>query len=355
MSKLRTFLVVAPGLEQLARAEARALGIPTRSRAVRGGVEAELTARQLYLLHRHGRIPTRVLVRLASAQLRRFDELEALVAGIDWAPYLPESAAVDVRATSVGSSLYHEGAVVERVLRALARPQADDGARVQIRIDHDRATVSIDATGEPLHRRGWRTATHAAPLRATLAAAMLRAAGYDGSVPLVDPMTGSGTIAIEAASVALALPIDRPFAFQRWPAFEPGTWASASVARPTAGDPAPVLAADRDAGAVRAATEHVVAAGVERLVQVEHAALRAQAWPSGPALVVCNPPYGQRVSGRDLRDLYAALGARVREGGHLLCLLAADDRLVHATGLELTESFATTNGGIPVRCWTSPT
>ena len=199
--------------------------------------------------------------------------------------------------------------------------------------------------------RGWRSIAHAAPLRPTLAAAMLRAAGYDGTVHVVDPMTGSGTIAVEAAAVALGRPNDRPFACTSWPSFEPGTWASASVARPGPTNPAPVTAADRDAGAVEAARAHAAAAGVDTLLTVEHAALSAQRWPTEPSLVACNPPYGRRVGGRDLRDLYAALGARVSDGGHRLCLLAADDRLARATGIDLAVAFSTTNGGIGVRCW----
>lgn len=352
-------VVVAPGIEQLAMAELHELGVGGRPRPIRGGVEVELTTRQLYVLHRWARLPTRLLVRVASAPARTFEDLEALVAAIDWSPFLRPGAPVDVRASSTASRLYHEGAIVERAARVLGRELDRAGGRVQVRIERNRATVSIDATGAPLHQRGWRSESsrpHAAPLRATLAAAMLRAAGYTGGEPLVDPMTGSGTIAVEAASTALGRPSEREFALRTWPSFEPGTWASATAAPPPRRPDAcgPILAADRDAGAVQAAGELVAAADVGELVRVEHAPLRAQQWPEDPALVVCNPPYGRRVGGPDLRDLYAALGARVQRGGHRLCLLAADDRLARATGTPLETVFATSNGGIPVRCWMTP-
>jgi putative N6-adenine-specific DNA methylase len=355
MARHRAFVVVAPGLEPVAVDELRALGVGGRMAKTRGGVEVELTTRQLYAIHRLGRVPTRVLVRLATDTCRRFDELERLVASVDWDRYLPDGASVAIHVASQSSALYHEGAIAERVVAVLGRHADDGGRRVHIRLSRDRATVSVDATGESMHRRGWRTAGHAAPLRATIAAAMLRVVGHVGSMPLIDPMAGSGTIAIEAASIALRRPIDRPFAFQDWPSFERGTWASVCAPLPGPGpEVAPIVAADRDAGAVATAREHAAAAGVADAIRFEHAALGAQEWPGTPALVVCNPPYGRRLGDTTaLRDLYAALGRRVADGGHRLCVLAADDRLAAATGLTLEERFATTNGGIPVRCLVS--
>lgn len=355
MATHRAFVVMAPGLEQVAVDELRALGVGGRVTRTRGGLETDLTTRQLYAAHRQCRVPTRVLVRLATDTCRRFDELERLVGSIDWGRYLPDGAPVAVHAASQSSALYHEGAIVERVAAVLGRPVDDGGQRVHVRLSRDKATVSIDATGESLHRRGWRTAAHAAPLRATIAAAMLRVGGYDGSQPLIDPMTGSGTIAIEAASIALRRPIDRTFAFRQWPSFEPGTWASVCApAPPRTADAAPIIAADRDAGAVAMAREHAAAAGVADMIGFQQAALGAQQWPDTPGLVVCNPPYGHRLGDTSaLRDLYAALGRRVAEGRHRLCILVADDRLVAATGLTLDERFATSNGGIAVRCLVS--
>jgi putative N6-adenine-specific DNA methylase len=355
MAAHRAFLVVAPGLEGVAVDELRALGVGGRMIKTHGGVEVDLTTRQLYAIHRWGRVPTRVLVRLANDTCRRFDQLERLVASIEWDGVLPREASVAIHVASRSSALYHEGAIAERVAAVLRRPVAADGRRVHVRLSRDRATVSIDATGESMHRRGWRTAAHAAPLRATIAAAMLRVVGHTGSVPLIDPMAGSGTIAIEGASIALRRPIDRPFAFEDWPSFEPGTWASVCAPRPGPQQPtSTIVAADRDAGAVAAAREHAVAAGVVDAIRFERASLGAQVWPDAPGLVVCNPPYGRRLGDPTaLRDLYAALGRRVADGGHRLCLLAADDRLAAATGLALEERFVTTNGGIPVRCLSS--
>jgi putative N6-adenine-specific DNA methylase len=357
VSRLQLFVVVAPGLERLAAAEVAELGVPSgRIKVQHGGLDVQATTRQLYALHRWGRIPTRVLVRTAQGTARRWDELQQLVRTVDWDAVVAPGAPIELHVASHRSTLYHQGAIAERVAEAIGRPVVDgdrqgaQGQDVHVRFDRDRVVLSVDASGELLHRRGWRSTTHRSPLRTTLAAAMIRAAGWDGSTPLIDPMCGSGTIPIEAALAASGAPIDRDFAFRHWPSFEPGTWASVTGSGRPDRLTAPVLAADRDAGAVRGCEEHVRAAGLDGRVSVEHATLTAQRWPDTPALVVTNPPYGRRVGGGDLRDLYAALGRRVLEGGHRLALLATDPRLVAATGVPLTEAFATTNGGIEVRC-----
>lgn len=365
MSRLQLFVVVAPGLEQLAAAELGELGVPaSRIRVRHGGLDVQATNRQLYAVHRWCRIPTRVLLRVATGTARRWDELQELVRSVAWDAYVPSGQPVELHVASKGSALYHEGAIAERVLAALARPAASErpdrqehgvpaAPAIHVRLDHDRVLLSVDASGDLLHRRGWRVSSHRSPLRTTLAAAMVRASGWDGTVPLIDPMCGSGTIPIEAALERSGRPIERDFAFLRWPSFEPGTWASVrGTGRPDLLT-APVLAADRDAGAIASCREHVEAADLGDRVTVEQAALTAQHWPDQPGVVIVNPPYGRRVGGRDLRDLYASLGRRVTDGGHRLVLLANDPRLVAATGVELTEAFATSNGGIDVRCHVS--
>ena len=359
------FVVVAPGLEAMAAAELHDVASGLRGVAGRGGVACSVTNRQLYAIHRWARIPTRVLVRVATAHVRHFDELVALVRTVDWARFRGTADPVDVHATAHGSRLFHTGAIAERVTSALGVTSTDHSrpsTRVHVRIQHDKATISIDATGAPLHHRGWSAGGHAAPLRPTLAAAMLRAIDDKPASTAIDPMTGAGTIAIEAASRWQRLPIDRPegFAFQCWPEFEPGTWASVAATRVAGEARAPrVIAGDRDAGAIDAARRRADGAGVGQWIEFQHAALAAQTWPGTPGAVVCNPPYGHRLGDvARLRDLYAVLGRRVQDGGHRLCLLVADksgagQRLLRATGVELEQAFSTTNGGLSVGCWVS--
>jgi putative N6-adenine-specific DNA methylase len=240
--------------------------------------------------------------------------------------------------------------VAERVTNVLSRG-TDPGPLVVVRIMHDRVLVSVDSSGAPLFQRGWRLDSAKAPLRETLGAALLLAAGWDGGAPLVDPFCGSGTIPIEAALLAagIAPGHQRSFAFQGWPSFQPGTWASVTgeaLARPRRDVPT-IVGADRDAGAVRAAAANAERAGVS--LDLRHDPLSALSMPSGPpGLLISNPPYGKRVETG--RDLFARLGELVRQRaeGWKVGVVVSDPVLATASGLAWREALRTTNGGIPV-------
>lgn len=350
--------VCTPGLEEVLGAELRALGIKPGP-ARHGGVAFTATTRQLYLANRWLRTANRVLARAARFRATSWDELHAGVSDIDWAALLPPSRPIHLRVSSSASRLYHTGAIAERLAAAIDHPLAPDAADeaqlVVVRVTHDEVTLSLDSSGEALHRRSWRPAVAKAPLRPTIAAAMLLATGWDGTTPLVDPFCGSGTIAIEAARLALGLPPDgdRDFGFRHWPGFEPGTWASVEgeVARAGRSPDVAIVAADRDAGAAEATRENAARARVDHVVDVHHQSVSdLEPREDGPGWMMTNPPYGQRVGGGDLRNLYARLGdvARVCLPGWGVALLAADDRLARQTGLHLAERLRTTSGGTPV-------
>jgi putative N6-adenine-specific DNA methylase len=353
---LDCFAASTPGLEQITAAELEALGL--RVRVGRGGVGFRGTTRQLYAANLHLRTANRVLVRVGSFSAYDFAALEQGVAAIDWSPWV--SGAVAVRAASHASTLFHTGAIEERVLDAIggSREHEEAAQLVLVRVDHDVVTISVDASGEHLHRRGWRRVTAKAPLRETLAAAVLMGCGWDGSVPLVDPCCGSGTIAIEAALIARARAAgtDRAFAFQRWPSFEAGTWASVAGAaraaeRTEAG--VAVVAADRDPGAVAATIANAERAGVVNDLEVRRAAVSDLTLPPAPGFVVTNPPYGERVASG--RGLFATLGAVLRErgAGWRVAMLVPDERLVRPMGLQWREQLRAANGGIGVRLLTA--
>jgi putative N6-adenine-specific DNA methylase len=369
--------VCPPGLEPLLADELRSLSLRP-SREIHGGVPFRATDRELYLANAWTRLATRIVVRAGTFVARSFADLERRGADLPWPAFLAPGISPVFRVSSTGSTLYHTDAIAERLHRVTGTeplpagsPEATDPERVQlvvVRVARDKVTVSFDSSGDSLHRRGWRQEVAKAPLRETLAAAMVRAAGWSGSVPFVDPMCGSGTIAIEAALAAagLAPGAHRSFAFQRWPSFKPGTWASVNAGITAAERAterrravAPILAADRDEGAARAAAANAERAGVADLVVVRAGALSvtAAAVARGldrPGLVLTNPPYGERVGGsgrhNDLRDLYASIGGALRGplAGWSLGLLVADRSLAAQTGLSFEERFATSNGGIPV-------
>jgi putative N6-adenine-specific DNA methylase len=350
--------VSAPGLEALTAAELTALGVRLR-RTLLGGVEFSANDRQLYAANLWLRTATRVVVRVAPAfTAHTFEDLERHVAGIDWSAWLPDGTTPNVRVSSLASRLYHTGAVSER-LEALLGSGSDPGPLVVARIIHDRVMLSVDSSGDPLYRRGWRLDQGEAPLRETLAAALVLASGWDRRAALIDPLCGSGTVAIEAALLGADLPPGggRGFAFERWPSFQPGTWASVTgeaakrvAARAT--EPYPVVVAgDRDGAAVRAAASNAERAGAARLVEVVQSSLSELKPPAGgPGWLVTNPPYGKRIAGGDLRNLYANLGAVVRErlDGWHVGVLVADVSAAGHSGLALHERLRTANGGIPV-------
>lgn len=354
----RALAVCTPGLETICAAEVRLLGVHGVE-CVPGGVTFAATTRQLYAANVELRTATRVLVRFGSFPAESFAALEQLSATLPWADVLPPGAPVRFRVTSLNSRLYHEDGIAQRIARGAKAPLADD-ADAQlfvVRIVKDMVTISADTSGELLHRRGYRLATAKAPMRETLAAALIAASGWDGTTALVDPFCGSGTIPVEAAMIArrMAPGLGRAFGVERWPTFEPGTLASvrgAARARvlPAAG--VPIVACDRDLGAVSSAKANAERAGVLADIAFSAQPLSELAPMAGAGALVTNPPYGARIGERDpLRDLYAALGQVVRDRlpGFSLTMLSAEPVLDAATGLPLAVAAATSNGGIPVR------
>ncbi len=364
----RIFVISAPGMEDITARELAALGQTTQ--LIAGGMEFTGALRDLYRANLLLRTAGRVTVRLGEFYAAAFSELRKKASRLPWECYLQPGQPVALRVTCRQSKLYHSEAVAERVLGAIgdrlgAPAEAvgwnDESGElppqiVMVRLFNNQCTVSVDASGALLHRRGYRQATAKAPLRETLAAGMLLASGWDGRAPLLDPFCGSGTIPIEAALLArnIAPGKDRRFAFMDWPDFADDVWAevrAAAVAaeRTTA---LTLLASDRDAGAIRAAEANAARAGVAADIAFTCQAVSAITPPPGPGWVVTNPPYGVRVSAaQDLRNLYAQFGNVLRAHcpGWRVAFLCNNRQLVQQTQLRLDASLAWVNGGLRVR------
>ena len=382
------FASTAPGLEALCASELRAHGIAPLRKQEAGGVawRGDLTSvarANLWL-----RTASRVIVRLADFRATAFYELELNAKRIAWERFIAPGAQVELRVTCRKSKLYHSDAVAQRFVEAIERrvgrvaaervesgDDDDDGddeiaaaaadasaprQRFVVRFLHDVCMVSVDSSGELLHRRGYRQALGKAPLRETLAAAVLLGAGWTGDTPLVDPMCGSGTIPIEAAMIArrMAPGRARTFAFSSWPEGDASALASL-IDRARDGErprsPVRIVGSDRDAGAVAAARANAERAGVAADVALSVrsvSAIQSDDWSGERGLIACNPPYGVRVGERErLRNLYAQLGnvARGALPGWRLALLSANAQLERQTGVALEERLRTKNGGITVR------
>lgn len=371
--------VVAPGLEALASAELRALGLRPGDAAA-GGVPFTATDAGLFAANLWLRTASRVIVRAAEFKATAFHELERLARGVPWELYVASGASVRLRVTCSKSRLYHSDGVAQRVAGAIAKrvpgvtiagssrtAGADDDAAGDpagepahlflVRFAHDVCTISADSSGELLHRRGYRLATAKAPLRETLAAGALMAMAWEGQGPLMDPMCGAGTIPIEAALLArrIAPGLARTFACERWPLAPVAEFGALRVAARAESLPrarVPILASDRDAGAIVAARANAERAGVLGDIDFRRCALSAVQPPPGPGLLLTNPPYGARVGDRNaLRNLYAQLGKVARGSceGWTLAFLSADRALEAQVKLPLAEALRFRNGGIAVR------
>jgi putative N6-adenine-specific DNA methylase len=361
--------ITAPGVEGVLAKELASLDIRARQ-ILNGGVEFRGNAEQLMRANLYSRIANRIIVRMAAFHASSFHELERRAKKIEWERFLSKDSLFRFRVTSRKSKLYHSDAIAERLglaasgaTGAKVMVSADDDDEAEnaqlfiVRVANDEVTISADSSGDLLHRRGYRQAVAKAPLRETLAAAMLAGSGWDVSSPLVDPMCGSGTIAIEAALMArgAAPGIGRTFAFERWREHDAPAWKkmkadAAASAKQKAG--VRIIASDRDEGAIAATLSNAERAGVAGDIEASVRAISDVEFPAERGWVVSNPPYGQRVGESDrLMNLYSQIGRILRgpASGYVLALLSADRRLEGQIGLELREVFRTTNGGIPVR------
>jgi len=335
-----------------------------------GGVEFQGSLHDVYRASLYLRTASRVLVRLGEFYAPAFPELRRKASRLHWENYLAPERPIALRVTCQKSRLYHEAAVAERLAGAIAdrlgKPppvqkyhedmSTDFPQLIVVRLVDNLCTISMDSSGALLHRRGYRLATAKAPLRETLASAMVMASGWDMTSPFLDPFCGSGTIPIEAALLARRVPAgySRRFAFMDWPNFDSKFWNEllAHAGKAIASDIPKIIASDRDAGAIQAAQANAERAGVADCIEFSRKAISAIDPPPGPGWMVTNPPYGVRLKKTDdLRNLYAQLGKvlRTRCPGWRVTLLCGRVQLIRSTGLEFDKGISMKNGGLKVK------
>ncbi|MEP6653688.1 MAG: SAM-dependent methyltransferase [Myxococcales bacterium] len=370
------FAVAAPGTEEVAAREAFRLLPGCGASAVAGGVELRGSLETAMRANLHLRIPTRLLLRLGTIRAREFGKMRHLLARLPWSSFLPAGASVKITVSASHCRLYHTGAIEEAVRAAMgdemgaAPPKppaaapgepavAAGGGLVLVRGVDDSWTISVDSSGERLHRRGWRTEGGEAPLRESLAAALLALAEWNPAEALVDPMCGAGTIPIEACTTALNIApgLRRSFAFETWPLCDRPTlerWAAFRAEAEAARRrdlPAPIFASDRDPAAVSATRHNAARAGVDQQLTVAERALVDVQAPASTGLFIANPPYGERLGARkELPRLYRDIGQLVRQrfGGWRSAIVVPDARLASAFRLPLQASHAFIHGGLRV-------
>lgn len=338
------YLVATPGLEAPLAEEALAAGF-VGAKVVDGGVAFSGSWPDVWRANLTLRGATRVLVRFASFRAMHLAQLDKRARKIPWGVVLKSGIPVKVEATCRRSRIYHAGAAAQRVATAIAEefgsPVRDDAdLRIMVRIEDDLVTLSLDTTGESLHKRGFKEAVSKAPMRETMAAMFLHQCGYSGSEPILDPMCGSGTFVIEAAEIAAGLlpGRERRFAFESLPSFDPQAWTKLRTAIGPATLTQRFYGFDRDPGAIRMALENAERAGVAAATRFETQSIEHLTPPEGPpGLVIVNPPYGARIGSKaPLMGLYKMLGTtlRTRFAGWRVGIITNDKTLAQVTGLK---------------------
>jgi len=334
---MQFFASCPPGVADLTAAELRDCGA-TQTAEFKLGVQFEGTLETAYRACLWSRTASRILMPLARIEASTSDALYRGVAGIAWHEHIAAKGtfAIDFAGASSGITHTHFGAlktkdaIVDQFReRSGERPsvQLDQpDVRIDVRLDNERATVSLDLSGESLHRRAYRARGVAAPLKENLAAAILLRSTWPAIAAaggaLVDPMCGSGTLLIEAALMALDIApgsMRNHFGFINWLGHDAALWRrlhdEARDRRAANADKRiDIRGYDSDPGAVRAAIENVERARLRHTIHVERRDLVALVKEGGEqGLLVTNPPYGERIGDQDrLRDLYSLLGEKLR-------------------------------------------
>lgn len=365
---MRFLATAAKGLEAVTAEEVRALGL--RVLAVEPGAVA-FTGREedgwracLSL-----RTARRILLPLGAFEAPTAEALYEGALALPWEERLDLSRTFAVEASVRDAPASHSGfaalkvkdAVADRLRRRLGgRPDVDrkdPDVSIRLKWHGVRAELSLDLSGGPLHKRGYRQKSVRAPLNETTAAGILLLLGYDGTSPFSDPFCGSGTFAVEAALVATRTPPgllrDRPFGFERWPGFRPHRFArlkeeaASRVTRPAFR----ITASDRDASAVEAARLNARRAGMEPWVSLAVADARAWTAPGEGGILAANPPYGDHAgAGEDLASLYRDFGNALkrRGAGWTAGILCGDSALLKCIGLRPSRKIPLWNG--PLEC-----
>ncbi|RJQ57280.1 MAG: hypothetical protein C4530_12880 [Desulfobacteraceae bacterium] len=345
------FVPVPPGLENLCFDElARLLDPSVKLEAVSGGVEFTGRLADLYAGSLHLRYANRILLRLKSFQATNFRRLERNFSRIPWELYLFADSPLSVRTTARHSRLFHSDAVSGYAQRAIGERLASAGVSsgepdaasfkqtLFVRVEDDRVALSLDGSGAHLHKRGIKDYPAAAPIRETLAAAVLKWAGYRPEMALIDPMCGSGTFSLEAAMEVKGLPPGyfRQFSFMGWPAFRSRQWtylkraAESGIRRLQ--QPS-IFASDKDQAAVARLAGCVERNDLSDAVSVcgrDFFDFSPGDFTDRTGLVILNPPYGRRIGSRSesgglVTDIFEKLKKSYR--GWSFALMAPEEAL----------------------------
>ncbi len=363
------FIATLPGIEPVCFNELRQLGIPLTDAVIgKGGITFNGRLHDCYLANLKLRTANRILMRLFTFTASNFRQLEKKLSSMPWELYLSKNIACELNVTAAHSRLIHTDAISERFKTSIDRQlgtssahyAASDAGRSQqifVRVQDDTFTVSIDSSGELLHKRGVKIQGGRAPVRETMAAAILALAGYQPGETLIDPMCGSGTFSIEAAMIAKNIPAGwhREFAFMDWPSFQPLRWQhirrEAESEITTTAEPF-IYASDTDADIIQKLSQLIQDNHLSDTINVSSAdffELRPRSIKP-PGLVVLNPPYGRRIGSKNAADkMFGRIGEKLKNDfrGWKIALLMPDKHLLAKIPFKTT-SRELAHGGLQI-------
>lgn len=356
------FAITLPGLETTLANEARALGFAV-TEVEPGGVTMTGDWSEVWRANFELRGATRILVRIGEFMAFHLAQLDKRARKFPWSDVLRSDIPVRVDvATSRKSKIYHAGAATQRIEAALVENAgmtiaADAPVILKVRIDDNRVTISVDTSGEPLHKRGHKPAVGKAPMRETLAAMFLHQCGFDGTQPVFDPMCGSGTFIIEAAEIASGLQPGRSrgYGYEHLTTYDTNAEALRRTNRLRAPS-ARFFGSDRDTGVIDMARTNAERAGVGDLVTFSVDNAGEATPPQGPpGLVIVNPPYGSRIGDKKaLYPVYGRLGQVLKErfSGWRVGIITSEGGLAKASGLPfLPDGPNIAHGGLRIRLY----
>lgn len=367
MEPLELIATCAFGLEKIVQDELKKLGLwvikTEDGRVTFKGGELALIRANLWL-----RCADRIQIKMSEFQATTFDQLFDQVTALEWGQYIDVNDAFPIKATSVKSMLHSEPAIQSIVKKAIVKKlqqknkialfPENSGATYQIFVksNKDQFIVSIDSSGDSLHKRGYRTLTTLAPMKETLAAALVKLSDWTPERTLVDPFCGSGTIAIEAALIGanVAPGLKRTFAFQKWPWMDQKKVADAYAEATDAAKPLekiPMYCFDRDPSALTIAQENAKNAGVATINFKRSDFKDLDFSKFENCTFITNPPYGERLEKKtSVEELYRSFGQKFSHSKNCsLFLITSTAVFPHLFGRPENKNRKLFNGAI--RCY----
>lgn len=356
------------GFEQLLSEELSTLGA-TNIKAGFRAVHFEGTQETMYRANLHSRIALRILKPIATFPAGNEQQLYDGIKRIRWEKYLSADDTIAVDGVTVKSKLTHSLYIALKTKDAIVdqfrekegkRPSVDldfPTVRVNVHLSADVANVSLDSSGESLHKRGYRQETGDAPLNETLAAGMVMLSGWDKKSPLLDFMCGSGTILIEAALMARNIApgiFRKEFGFERWKDFDATLWKKLldeAKQNELSNLPFRITGIDRSMQVIRAAKSNAYEAGLAKDIDFHAMPFESYTPEISEQTIICNPPYGGRITDDDLFSLYTSIGDQLKKkysGSNAWILTANRDAAKHI-GLHPSRKIPLFNGALECR------